>query len=94
MINIPDESYIRSRALLIRTFGRISNLEHDLAVLTNPEHKRVVHDIPETETLTDVKNELEKAYVRLHALRAAIDVHPQGTLLEIMRLADKLGDSL
>lgn len=89
-----EEAIIRSRALLIRTYCRISNLEHDLAILSNPEHKRVVHEAPATETLTDVKRELEKAYVILHNLRAQIDVHPRGTLLDIMLLADKLGDHL
>lgn len=90
-----DEYYMRARALLIRVLGRVAILEHDLALLANPEHKRVIpSDFPKTETLSEIKEHLEAAYVRMHSLRAQIDVHPQGTVLDIMRLAEKMGETL
>jgi hypothetical protein len=90
-----DGYYTRARALLIRVLGRVAILEHDLALLANPEHKRVIpNEFPKTETLSEIKDHLEIAYVRMHSLRAQIDVHPQGTVLDIMRLAEKMGETL
>jgi len=90
-----DEYYTRARALLIRVLGRVAILEHDLALLANPQHQRVMpSEFPKTETLSEIKTHLEAAYVRMHALRTAIDVHPQGTVLDIMRLAEKMGETL
>lgn len=90
-----DQYYTRARALLIRVIGRVDILEHDLALLSNPEHKRVItNDFPKTETLSEIKEHLEAAFVRMHALRAQIDVHPRGTVLDIMRLAEKMGETL
>lgn len=90
-----DEYYMRARALLIRVLGQVAILEHDLALLSDPDHvRKIPSEFPKTETLSDIKTELEKAYIRIQSLRAQIDVHPQGTVLDIMRLAAKMGDTL
>lgn len=91
---MSDQQYLRARALLIRVIGRVSHIEYELALLTNPDTVRNVPEIPETGTLTEIKTLLEQLYLRMHNARAKIDVHPQGTFLDIMRIAEKMGEQL
>lgn len=85
--------YNEARRMLLSAVSQLSRMRHRIARIENPDLELRFNpdDFPKTETLSDILEEMEKLVKPTMEAKAILDSKPEGTMLEIIRVAHQMG---